>query len=63
MGKNVIIFGVDINTSVNIDGRNKNSLPFGNGPTQGLDNSTIIAESKNPINFRFMKTICLKSAL
>ena len=45
-------FGVD-NTysSVHIDGRNKNILVLGEGPTQRLDNATITAESKYPINF------------
>ena len=35
----------------NIDGRNKNILVFGKRPTQGLDNATITAEAKHPINF------------
>ena len=51
MEKNVIIFGVDNSSSVHIDGRNKNILVFGEGPTQGSDGATITAESKNSINF------------
>ena len=51
MGRNVIIFGVDNSSSVHIDGRNKNILVLGEGPTEGLDNATITAEAKYPINF------------
>ena len=50
-GKNVIIYGFNNNSSVHIDGRNKNILVLGEGPTQGLDNATIPLESKYLINF------------
>ena len=50
MEKN-IIFGANMSSSVHIDGRNKNILVFGEGPTQVLDNSTIKAKAKYPINF------------
>ena len=50
-GENVIIFGVDNSSSVHIDGRKKNILVLGEGPTQGLGNATITAETKYPINF------------
>ena len=33
------------------DGRNKNISVLGEEPTQGLDNATITAEAKYPINF------------
>ena len=49
-GKNVIILGVDDSSPVHIDGRNKNILVLGHVPTQGLENATIIAEAKYPIN-------------
>ena len=49
-GKNVIIFGVNNSYSVNIDVRSKNILVLGKGRTQGLDNATITAEAKYPIN-------------
>ena len=49
-GKNVIIFGVTNSYSVNIDVRSKNILVLGEGRTQGLDNDTITAEAKYPIN-------------
>ena len=35
-----------------IDGRIKNILIFGEGQTQGLEGATITAEAKYPINFR-----------
>ena len=51
MGKNVIIFGADMSSSVYIDNENKDILILGGGPTQGLDDPTLIAEAKYPINF------------
>ena len=49
-GKNVIIFGVDMSSSVHIDNKNKNILIFGKGPIQGLDNTTLTAEAEYSIN-------------
>ena len=43
VGKNVIIFGVDMNSSVHIDNRGKDILILGKGPTQVL-NHTLTAE-------------------
>ena len=51
MGKNAIIFGADTRSSVHIDNENKDILILGERPTQGLDDSTLIAEAKCPINF------------
>ena len=51
MGKNAIVFGADMSSFAHVDGRNKNILALGEGPTQGLGNTTIIAEAKCPINF------------
>ena len=51
MGKNVINFGVDMSSSVHIDNKNKDILILGNGPTQGLDDTTLIAEAQCSINF------------
>ena len=49
--KKVIIFVVlSWYFSVHIDGRNKNILVLGEGPTQGLDNTTI-TEDKYLISF------------
>ena len=39
-GKNVIIFGVEDSSPVHIYGRNRNILVLGEGPTQGVDNTT-----------------------
>ena len=50
-GKKCHYFRVDNSSSVYIDGKNKNILALGEGPTQGLDNATITAEAKYPINF------------
>ena len=36
LGKNVIIFGVDMSSSTKIDNRKKDILILGKGPTQGL---------------------------
>ena len=49
MGKNVIIFGVYMSSSADIDNKGKNI--FGKGPTQGLDDTTLTAEAIYPINF------------
>ena len=46
MGKNVIIFGVGISSSVHIDNNKRNILIFGEGPTQGLDDTRLTAEAQ-----------------
>ena len=51
IGKNVIISGADMNSSVHIDNKSKNILILGEGPTQVLDDTTLTAEAKYPINF------------
>ena len=52
MGKNVIIFGADMSSSVHIDNKGKDILILGEGPTQGLlDDTTLTAEAIYPINF------------
>ena len=50
-GKNVIIFGVDMSSSVYTDNRKKDILIIHRGPTQRLDNFTLTAEKENAINF------------
>ena len=50
-GKNVVIFGVDMSSSVHIDNRGKDILILGKGLTQGIDGTTFTAEAKYPINF------------
>ena len=36
---------------MHIDNKNKNTLILGEGPTQGLDDTTLTAEAKYLINF------------
>ena len=43
-GKNVIIFGADRSFSVHVDNKKKDILILGEGPTQGLDDTTLTAE-------------------
>ena len=38
-GQNVIIFGVDMSSSIHIDNKGKDILILGVGPTQGLENT------------------------
>ena len=45
-GKNVIVFGADMSSSMDVDNKGKDILIFGEGTTQGL-----IAEAKYPMNF------------
>ena len=50
LGRNVIIFGVDMSSSTKIDNREKDILILGKGPTQGLEH-TLSAEKMYSINF------------
>ena len=51
MGKNIIIFGADLSSSVHIDDKNKDILILGEGPTHGLDDTILTVKAKYPINF------------
>ena len=51
MGKNVIIFGADMNSSVHIDNKFKDILILGEGSIQGLEDTILTAEAIYPINF------------
>ena len=51
VGKNAIIFGVDMSSSVHIDNNKKDILILGLGPTQGLDDTKLTAEAQYSINF------------
>ena len=51
--KNVIIFGVDNSSSVHFDHKKKNILVFDEGPTRGLNDVTVTAETKYPNNFTY----------
>ena len=51
MGKNVIIFGADMSSYMQVDNKGKHIFILGEGPTQGLDDTTLTAEAKYSINF------------
>ena len=51
MGKNVIIFGADISSSVHIHNKGKDILILGEESTQVSDDTTLTAEANYPINF------------
>ena len=44
-GKNVIIFEADMSSSLHVDNKGKNILILGEGPTQGVDDTTLTAEA------------------
>ena len=50
-GQNVIILGVDMNSSVHIDNKGKDILILGKSPTQGLGEHSLTAEKMYSINF------------
>ena len=59
-GKNVIMFGVDMSSSAHVENKKKYILILGEGPTQGLDDTTLTVETKYPINFtEHNKKFCL----
>ena len=59
LGRNVIIFGVDMSSSTTIDNRIKDILIFSKGPTQALEH-TLSAEKMYSINFtEHNKKFCL----
>ena len=59
-GKNVIVFGVDMSSSAHIDNKGKDIVILGEGPTKGLDDTTLTVEAKYLINFsRSQRKFCL----
>ena len=59
LGRNVIIFGVDMSSSTKTDNRKKDILILGRGPTQGLQH-TLGAEKIYWISFTMTgKKFCL----
>ena len=46
-GKNVIIFGVDMDSPAHVDNNKKDILILGEGSTQALDDTILTAEKKN----------------
>ena len=59
LGKNVIIFGVDMNSSKKIDNRKKGILILGKGPTQGLEHTLSEEKVIQLILLKKIKKICL----
>ena len=57
-GQNVIIFGVDMSSSVHVDNKKKDILILGKGPTQGLEH-TLTAEKMYSINFTVKRKFSL----
>ena len=51
LGKNVIIVGVDMSSYVHIDNKGKDMLVLGKGLTQGLDDTTLTAETQYSVYF------------
>ena len=51
MGRNVIIFGADMSSYVHVNNKNKDILILCEGPKQRLDDTTLTAGAKYPVNF------------
>ena len=63
LGRNVIIFGVDMSSSTKIDNKKKYILLLDEGPTQGLEHK-LSAEKMYSVNFTVhKKKILFKFAL
>ena len=62
--KNIIIFGADMSSPVDIEKKSKKIIILGEGTTQELDDTTLTAKSKYG-NFVYItkKKICIKSAI
>ena len=50
-GRSIIIFGVDMNSSVHVDNKGKDILILGKGPTQGLGEHSSTLENMYSLNF------------
>ena len=51
IGKNLMIFGTEMSSSVHIYNKRKYILILGKDPTDGLDDTTLTAEAEYFINF------------
>ena len=61
VGKNVIMSGVDMSSSVHIDDKGKDILIIGKGTTQRLDDTMLTTEAQYTINFsRSNRKFCLR---
>ena len=54
-GRNIIIFEVDMNSSIHTDNKGKHILILGKGPTQGLGEHSLTVEKMYSINFTLTK--------
>ena len=52
-----------MSSSGHIDNKNKDILILAERPSQGLDDTTLTAEAKYPINFTLKKNTCIKLTL
>ena len=60
LGKNVIIFGADLSSSVHANNNTRSILVLGEGFTRVIDNTTLYAEKMYSINFtENNKKLCL----
>ena len=58
--QNVIIFGVDMSSSVHVDNKKKDIVILGLGLTQGLEDTTLTPKAQYSINFsRSSRRFCL----
>ena len=52
----ISFFGANMSSSVHVDNKGKDMLILGEGPAQGLDDTALTAEAKNPINLTQSKS-------
>ena len=62
-GGNLIIFGVDMSSSVHVDNKGKDISVLGKGPTQGLGKHSLTAEKTYSVNFTDHREILFELAL
>ena len=60
-GRNVVIFGVDMNSSAYVDHKGKDILILGKGPTQGIGEHSLTAEKMYSVNFTDHRKKCCLS--
>ena len=59
--RNVVIFGVDMNSSVHVDNKGRDILTLGKDPTQGLGEHSLTAEKTYSDNFADHRKKCCLS--
>ena len=57
-GRNAIIFGVDMNSSIHVDNKGKDILILGKGPTQGFGEHSLTAKKMHSVNFTDHRKKC-----